>query len=466
MAMHRRLLKPHASLFVAILRASDPLATVLAGVGAYVAYFGYVPMPEHYVLFLAAGALAVGALFPLFRLYEPQRGNPVIEEVRRLFLAWLLVAGLVGVAIFATKTGDAYSRVWVTMSLAGGFAATAVLRLSARLFLRALRRRGLNQRHIAIVGAGQLGRTIAERLQAATWAGYVVTGFYDDDQAKIGTEIAGCRVLGSPDLLASEQDVGAIDQVWIALPLRAERRIRDLLSSLRSSSMEVRFVPDIYSFHLLNHSVTEITGFPVVSLTRTPMSGTNRIVKAVEDLAVAALLLVPALPLMALIAIGIRVTSPGPVFYRQNRVTWNGETFVMLKFRTMPVDAEGASGPVWSKPLEHRATRFGAWLRRLSLDESPQLFNVLKGEMSLVGPRPERPEFVEQFRRQIPGYMQKHLVKAGITGWAQIHDLRGSTDLVRRVEYDLFYIENWSVWLDLRILALTFGHVLRSRNAR
>jgi putative colanic acid biosynthesis UDP-glucose lipid carrier transferase len=224
-------------------------------------------------------------------------------------------------------------------------------------------------------------------------------------------------------------------------------------------------VPDIYSFHLLNHSVSEIAGLPVVSLTETPMSGPNRVAKAVEDLVLASLLLLPALPLMALIAIGIRASSPGPIFYRQNRVTWYGERFEMLKFRTMPVDAEAGSGPVWSKPGEKRATPFGALLRRLSLDELPQLFNVLKGEMSLVGPRPERPEFVEQFRREIPGYMQKHLVKGGITGWAQIHDLRGGTDLVRRIEYDLFYIENWSVWFDLRILALTAVHVLRSKNA-
>jgi putative colanic acid biosynthesis UDP-glucose lipid carrier transferase len=463
--MQRRLLKPHASLFAAVLRASDPLATALVGIVGYALYLQDFPLPERYVLFLVTGALAVAALFPMFRLYEPQRGVSVIEEIRSLVLAWLLVTGLVGGAIFATKSGDAFSRVWVTLWLAGGLAATIVLRLSARLALRALRRRGFNLRHVAIVGAGTLGKTIAERLQSAPWAGYSVVGFYDDDATKIGTEVAGRRVLASPDVLAHEVDADTIDQVWIALPLRAEPRIRAILSSLRSSTAEIRFVPDIYSFHLLNHSVTEIAGLPVVSLTETPMSGPNRVAKAVEDLVLTTLLLIPALPLMALIAIGIRASSPGPVFYRQNRVTWYGERFEMLKFRTMPVDAEAGSGPVWSKPGEKRATPFGALLRRLSLDELPQLFNVLKGEMSLVGPRPERPEFVEQFRREIPGYMQKHLVKGGITGWAQIHDLRGGTDLVRRIEYDLFYIENWSVWFDLRILALTAGHVLRSKHA-
>jgi putative colanic acid biosynthesis UDP-glucose lipid carrier transferase len=153
------------------------------------------------------------------------------------------------------------------------------------------------------------------------------------------------------------------------------------------------------------------------------------------------------------------------VFYRQERVTWNGAHFQMLKFRTMPLDSESATGPVWAEPGERRATRFGAFIRRLSLDELPQFINVVKGEMSIVGPRPERPEFVARFRQEIPRYMQKHLVKAGITGWAQINDFRGQTDLSERIRYDLYYIENWSLWFDLRIIAMTLGHVIRSRNA-
>jgi putative colanic acid biosynthesis UDP-glucose lipid carrier transferase len=177
---------------------------------------------------------------------------------------------------------------------------------------------------------------------------------------------------------------------------------------------------------------------------------------------VAALL---ASPLLCAIAAGIKLTSPGPVLYRQERVTWNGRRFTMLKFRSMPIDSESNSGPVWSRQSDPRATRFGALLRRYSLDELPQLFNVLNGDMSLVGPRPERPEFVAQFRQEIPGYMQKHIVKAGITGWAQVNDLRGSSDLSKRIQYDLYYIDNWSLWFDLRILALTVWHVFRSRNA-
>jgi len=187
--------------------------------------------------------------------------------------------------------------------------------------------------------------------------------------------------------------------------------------------------------------------------------------KRLFDLSVGLLAFVFVIPIVPLIALMIKLDSPGPVFYRQERVTWNGERFWMLKFRTMPDNTESASGPVWARRGERRATPFGTFLRRWSLDEVPQLLNVFKGEMSLVGPRPERPEFVAQFRREIPGYMQKHLVKAGITGWAQVNDLRGDSDLTKRIAYDLFYIENWSVWFDLRILALTLWHILTSRNA-
>lgn len=460
------LLKPHATVFATLLRVSDPLVTVIVGLVGHMAYLGGPAFPERYVLFVLAGALALAAFFPLFGLYQPQRGVSIAHEIRQLFLAWLLLTGLVVAALFATKTGETFSRVWVAIWLSGGFAGTAALRLSIRAVLRALRRRGRNLRYVAVIGAGTLGERVVQRLQEAAWTGYRVLGLYDDDPAKTGTLVSGRPVVGTPDVLVRAIDHAGVDQVWIALPLRAERRIRELLSQLRASSVEIRFVPDIYSFHLLNHSVTEIAGMPVVTLTETPMSGPNRIAKAVEDLVLTALLLLPTLPLMAVIAVAIKLTSPGPVLFRQERVTWNGERFAMLKFRSMPVDAERETGPVWTNADDRRATRVGALLRRLSLDELPQLFNVLRGEMSLVGPRPERPEFVEQFRRRIPGYMQKHLVKAGITGWAQVHDLRGDSDLVRRVEHDLFYIENWSVWLDLRILALTVGHVLKSVNAR
>jgi putative colanic acid biosynthesis UDP-glucose lipid carrier transferase len=464
--MARSVLKPHAALFAAILRICDPVLTVATGFIAHRAYLGTYAPPDHYLLFLAVGALAVATVFPLFNLYEPQRGAGLAEELRRLLFAWLLLAALTGGAIFATKMGDGYSRVWVSAWLLGGFAMTTVLRLSVRLGLRALRLRGLNQRHIVIVGAGPLGITVATRLASSPWAGFNVKAFYDDDPAGTGSTVAGRPVWSTKERLQVDVAAGSIDQVWIALPLRSEARIREVLTMLGEHSVEIRFVPDIYSFHLINHSMTEVAGLPVISLTETPMSGVNRLVKAAEDYLLATVFVIAAAPLMALIALGVKLSSPGPILYRQERVTWNGERFRMLKFRTMPVDAEAASGPVWSRHGERRATPFGMLLRRTSLDELPQFINVLKGEMSLVGPRPERPEFVERFRQEIPGYMQKHLVKAGITGWAQVNDLRGDSDLAQRIQYDLYYIDNWSLWFDLRILVLTLWHILNSHNAR
>ena len=222
---------------------------------------------------------------------------------------------------------------------------------------------------------------------------------------------------------------------------------------------------DIFGFQLLRHSFSEVAGMPVIGLTDTPLEGFQRVLKTLEDYVLGGAAVLLASPLLCAIAAGIKLTSRGPILYRQERVTWNGRRFTMVKFRSMPIDSESHSGPVWSRQSDPRATWFGALLRRYSLDELPQLFNVLHGDMSLVGPRPERPEFVAQFRQEIPGYMQKHMVKAGITGWAQVNDLRGSSDLSKRIQYDLYYIDNWSVWFDLRILALTVWHVFRSRNA-
>ena len=458
------LLKPHAPLFAGLLRALDPCTSFVAGMALYAAQRPVAPL-ESYVLFLVFAALTILVVFPAFNLYRPQRGGSLAEELRNLFFAWLTLAAIAAAALFATKTGAAFSRLWVMTWLATVFVGCSVLRVLVRLGLRSLRRRGWNQRHIVIAGAGGLGRLLATRLRATPWSGFNVIAFYDDDRSKHGERVAGHSVVGTLEDLLRDVGRGGIDQVWIALPLRAEASIRHMLNSLREHSVEIRFVPDIYGFHLLNHSFTEIAGLPVISLTETPMAGVNRVAKAVEDYFVAALALLLFAPVMLIVALGVKLSSHGPALYRQERVTWNGEQFAMFKFRTMPVNAEAHSGPVWSRSSEPRATAFGRFLRRFSLDELPQLFNVLRGDMSLVGPRPERPEFVEQFRREIPGYMQKHLVKAGITGWAQVNDLRGDSDLEQRINYDLYYIEHWSIWFDLRILALTLWHILTSRNA-
>jgi len=366
--MPRPLLKPHASLFATLLRALDPAVALAIGAAAFGLYRPEVTTPEPYLLFTIAGAVTIVALFPAFGLYGPQRGASLADELRNLLLAWLGIAALAAGALFATKLGETFSRVWVAVWLGGGFLATAAMRIALRVTLRRLRRHGHNLRHIAIVGAGALGTRVASQLAAAAWAGFNVAAFYDDDTAKHGAQIAGRLVAGAPERLAEDIAAGTIDQVWIALPLHAEARVREILTLLREHAVEIRFVPDIFGFHLLNHSLTEVAGLPLLSLTATPMTGSARLVKALEDYVLGTITFAFALPLMVLIGLCIKLTSPGPVLYRQVRVTWNEERFDMLKFRTMPVNAEEVSGPVWFRKGEMRATPFGSLLRRLSLD--------------------------------------------------------------------------------------------------
>ena len=463
--MKRSLLKTNAPLFEQLIKLTDPLLVVFTGVLAYRLYLGNYALPEHYVLAIVGMAVLSAALFPAAGLYASQRGVTLFEELRRLVNVSLLLAGAWFAFLFLSKSGADFSRIWSIYWLVFTLAAHVVLRTGIRIVLRHLRRTGQNLRHVVIVGAGHLGTSIATRLQDAPWAGFAVRGYYDDKPELQGQVLAGVPVRGTIDLLLADLEEAPVDQVWIALPLRAERRIREVLDGLRLHLVQVRFVPDIFNFTLLHHSVTEIVGLPVINLTDASLQGPDRVAKAVEDFVLAALIVALASPLMLLIAVGITLSSKGPVFYRQERITWNGERFMMLKFRSMPVDAEQSTGPVWARAGEQRATGFGAFLRRTSLDELPQFINVLRGEMSIVGPRPERPEFVERFKREIPGYMQKHLVKAGITGWAQVNGLRGNTNLSDRIHYDLYYIENWSVWFDLRIIALTLIHLVKSDNA-
>ncbi|HET9762219.1 MAG TPA: sugar transferase, partial [Casimicrobiaceae bacterium] len=369
----RSLLKDNATLLDIALRLLDPLFIVATGYAAHRGYLGNWDPPPRYLTALATAGFIGFVALPALGLYQSRRGTSFVDELAALFLGWLLIAVTGGAFLFLTKTGTDFSRGWALLWITGGFLLHALWRAAVRVVLRMLRRRGRNLRHVIIVGAGEHGRAVAERLRAAPWSGLSVRAFYDDNPARIGTAVDGVPVLGPLDRLPADLVSHPVDQVWIALPLRAEVRIRSCVEALRATPTLIRLVPDISGFHLLNHSVGDVAGMPVLNLTDTPLSDVRATWKAAEDYVLGTLLLLAALPLFIVIALGIKLSSPGPVFFGQERVTWNGRPFRMFKFRTMPPDAEAQSGPVWSSHGESRATPFGALLRRLSLDELPQL---------------------------------------------------------------------------------------------
>jgi putative colanic acid biosynthesis UDP-glucose lipid carrier transferase len=333
-------------------------------------------------------------------------------------------------------------------------------------FLRTLRNQGRNQRRLLIVGTGALAQHVIRQVKSNESAGWrCCRAVALEKNGDPPEKLMGVPVMSRLDRLAALVQRGSIDEVWICLPLSEYEAIKEVRYWLRHSTVTQRLVPDLSTIRLVRHQVDEILDMPVLNLTDSPMRGFNRVLKALEDRVLAGFILLLISPFMLFIALGVKLTSKGPVFYRQRRVGWDGSAFSMLKFRSMPVNTESQTGPVWARQSEQRATRFGTLLRRTSLDELPQFINVLKGDMSIVGPRPERPVFVEQFKHKIPGYMQKHLVKAGITGWAQVNGWRGNTDLRKRIEHDLYYIEHWSLWLDFKIIALTALHGFVHANA-
>jgi Undecaprenyl-phosphate glucose phosphotransferase len=291
-----------------------------------------------------------------------------------------------------------------------------------------------------------------------------VTGLFllePDDSLTLANEVERIQ---DPDRLLEWVRARSVDQIFIALPLEQASRLREIHGWLGDEPVTLHFVPDLGELATLGGNIEEFDGLHIVTLQSSPIAGWNAITKRGLDLVIGGLSLLVCAPLMAAIAVAIRCSSRGPVLYRQERMGLDGERFEMLKFRTMAVDAEKLSGPVWAADNDPRVTPLGRWLRRSSLDELPQLINVLLGEMSLVGPRPERPPLIAEFRKTIPKYMLRHKMKAGMTGWAQIHGWRGNTSLERRIEHDIHYIEHWSVVGDLKILALTlvFGFVRRN----
>jgi exopolysaccharide biosynthesis polyprenyl glycosylphosphotransferase len=339
-------------------------------------------------------------------------------------------------------------------------------RLAIRVGLRALRRRGLNLRYVLVVGAGQLAEEIIERISVHPEAGLRVLGVVADGGRGARATVAGFPILGDISQLKEAIHAGdRVDQVVIALPKAETAAFEKVLDALDDEMVSVKLVPDLLEVMTLRSSIESLDGLPIIGLRESPMVGWAPVQKRLFDLAVGGAMAVPVGVLAALIAAAVWVTNGRPVLYTQERTGLDGRVFWIWKFRSMHRDAERDTGPVWTGERDPRRTGLGAFLRRANLDELPQLVNVLRGDMSLVGPRPERPVFIEEFRQEIPGYMLRHKVKAGLTGWAQVHGWRGDTSVHERIEHDIYYIQNWSMKLDVQILAMTLWSVFVRRDA-
>jgi Undecaprenyl-phosphate glucose phosphotransferase len=423
-----------------------------------------VPPLEEYVLPLLYLLPIWGVVGVSLGLYSPSRTFALLGE------GWVLAKAASLTVVFFTATSYLLKEVDISrLVLAIFWLAAIALPLTGRALiphtLRQLRRNSAYVRRTLLVGHGDLAHQVIKTIQQHPEAGLKLVGILAESPHQVGTRLDGIDVIGTHGEVRGIIQWQRIDQLIIALPFRAYDALEGVLAQVENEPVELMLVPDLSRYLALRCGVEDLAGIPALTLQGAPLYGWNAVLKRGLDLCVSSGTLVLFAPLMAAIALLIKLSSRGPVLYRQQRMGLDCRAFTLLKFRSMRANAEPPGVPIWSTKNDDRCTRVGVWLRRLSLDELPQLINVLKGEMSLVGPRPERPEFIEQFRRGIPRYMLRHKIQAGMTGWAQIHGYRGDTSIEERLRYDLEYIQRWSLVFDLKILLLTLAKGFLHRGA-
>lgn len=415
---------------------------------------------KEHLLFLMPVVITCIVVFDFFRLHEPKRTinitGELLDIIKAAFIYVVIIGFISDLNIFNIDYKHYYSRISLLFLCAINIVVLSFFRVFLRLCLRAIRKSGYNLRHILIVGTGSLAKEVALRIDQHREFGLEISGFLARDPEHIDSLINGHKVVGCYKDLTAAIDAGGIDQLIFALPQDEHRLLMKLLGLVSGSMVDISVIPDIrYKFFTLRQGVEEFAGLPLIRLRETPLFGWNGAQKRIFDFCVALFSLTMIMPFMIIIAVIIKLESKGPIFYKQKRVGYDGREFEIIKFRSMRQNAESETGAVWAQKDDPRSTKLGKILRKTSIDEIPQLLNVIKGEMSLIGPRPERPEFIGKFRGQIPAYMLRHKMKAGMTGWAQVHGLRGNTSLEKRIEYDIYYIEHWSLLLDIRIIFLT-----------
>lgn len=466
------MLKRHATFFIFLRFVLDILIIVGTWVGVYFLRFraglfdspkGTPEFARHLLLTFPVLAGSFAACF-WAGLYKTKRLQSLFTQISEIFRACIL-SGLFVLAFLYYLENEPYSRKLLILFVPMLFCGLAGSHIATTAILHALREKGYNLRHCAIIGAGKHGQQLQSDLDRTGWTGIKCEYFIDNNAARIGQSLRNTPVFGPVSETMKFVEMYPVDEVYLALSGDAAVTAYPVLEKLQQRGITVRIIPDWGNLTPIHTTIVPVGSQLLFCAADSPLSGYKVISKELFDKGGGMILLVLLAVPMLIIALFVKLTSEGPVFYKQKRLGMDQNEFQMYKFRTMHVGAETATGPQWAQPNDSRCTKTGSWLRRTSLDELPQLFNVIKGDMSLVGPRPERPCFVHDFSGELKNYMLRHKVKAGMTGWAQIHGFRGDSSLRKRLQYDLFYVRNWSFGLDLRILLLTPWHMIRGKNA-
>jgi exopolysaccharide biosynthesis polyprenyl glycosylphosphotransferase len=466
------------ALFAVALVASDALMTMVAFVLAFYLRRNIpwpnparnMDSPQNYAGMFLIQVVAVLIVFFFYRLYHQQRAVSRVDELYAVFGA-VSIGTLMSVAVSALTFKNSildldFSRAMIIYA----WLLTIALVMAGRVIYHWLQARaraeGWGRDRVLVVGTGDVAQMILQKIQWSPWLAYEVVGLVtkNGNGSQPPESVLGVPVLGTTDDLTRLIDEHAVSEVIIALPEASHTETLAIIARCDRSTISVKVFPDVFQFIAGQVGIDDLGGLPLLAVRDVALRGWKLTFKRAMDLVGSAVGLVLLSPLMLLVAILIKLESPGPVFYVQERMGLDARPFPCIKFRSMRQDAE-QNGPGWTTPIDPRRTRLGALMRRLNIDELPQLINVLLGEMSLVGPRPERPVYVEQFRNNIPRYMDRHREKAGLTGWAQVNGLRGDTSIAERTKYDLWYIENWSLLLDFKILIRQVLRFFGDRNA-
>lgn len=449
----------------------DVIAVFLATFLAYMLRFqsgllGYEEFHslQSYYGYLATMIVAEPIVLAANGLYRPRRAVSWLDHVYGVFTSTSVATAVAIVASAVMWRDVSSSRLMVGLAWLTTVTFVTIGRLLVHGAQSSLRRRGIGTERLIIVGTGEPAHLVLERIRHSPGLGYRPIGFVGET---FDLSVAhGLPVLGTLESIATVVSRHHIDDVVVAIPTLSQQKLYDVVTQCASQNVNIKVFPDLFQFMTSGVNIGDLNGLPLISVKDVALRGWNLVLKRAMDVVASAVALIVLSPAMLVVAILIKITSSeGPVFLIQERVGLDGRAFPIIKFRTMRPDAEKTTGAVWASPDDPRRTRLGAFLRKYSIDELPQFINVLIGHMSLVGPRPERPVFVETFRQTIPRYFDRHREKAGLTGWAQVNGLRGNTSIEERTAYDLWYVENWSFWLDVKICLKTLTAIFQHRNA-